>query len=409
MAAKVFTLILLVGFDLATAAPAQPCGLEGCDSDHAAILQVRGNATMALAKHRAQSVDPQLSQCTEACQSLGFCCNNVAAGSANQFLSCAQACAMRERNQALTVQQCQARCHTNRECSKQFDGHSYSLCTACSDLTAASTCVSGVPNPDACEIGCSIQASLPMQKDWHLAPAGSATCDSGQIATQAQCHAAVLWLARIFNTPVDITFTEHNEATCVPLGCSMHSSTTMWSGHYRASGASCTENDFHVVCSGFFPWHLAAPAATDCDYGTEATQAQCGNVVAGLASVAGAVPARGMQTGWLGTCNDGGWGNVPLGCSAQSGPGGDWTAHYKTEGSDCGTQSYQLACSGPVWHFAPIDATECDYGTGATQSECEAAVEQLARIWVAVKELHLSYHIGETLLLIIYTHYGTLI
>ena len=29
--------------------------------------------------------------------------------------------------------------------------------------------------------------------------------------------------------------------------------------------------------------------------------------------------------------------------------------------------------------------------------------------WVAVKELKLSYYIGETLLLTIYTHYGNLI
>ena len=29
--------------------------------------------------------------------------------------------------------------------------------------------------------------------------------------------------------------------------------------------------------------------------------------------------------------------------------------------------------------------------------------------WVAVKELKLSYHIGETLLVTIYTHYGNLI
>ena len=30
-------------------------------------------------------------------------------------------------------------------------------------------------------------------------------------------------------------------------------------------------------------------------------------------------------------------------------------------------------------------------------------------IWVAVKELNLSYYIGETLLFIMYTHYGNLI
>ena len=35
--------------------------------------------------------------------------------------------------------------------------------------------------------------------------------------------------------------------------------------------------------------------------------------------------------------------------------------------------------------------------------------ENCALFWVAVKELNLSYYIGETLLFTIYTHYGNLI
>ena len=46
----------------------------------------------------------------------------------------------------------------------------------------------------------------------------------------------------------------------------------------------------------------------------------------------------------------GGWANVPLGCSAQSGHGGDWAAHYRTSGDVMGDQGiheeYQLVCSG---------------------------------------------------------------
>ena len=34
---------------------------------------------------------------------------------------------------------------------------------------------------------------------------------------------------------------------------------------------------------------------------------------------------------------------------------------------------------------------------------------ETAIIWVAVKELKISYYIGETLLFAIYTHYGNLI
>jgi hypothetical protein len=43
-----------------------------------------------------------------------------------------------------------------------------------------------------------------------------------------------------------------------------------------------------------------------------------------------------------GSCNDGAWGDVPLGCSAQS--GGDWAAHYKTSGVNCAGMLYQLVC-----------------------------------------------------------------
>ena len=35
--------------------------------------------------------------------------------------------------------------------------------------------------------------------------------------------------------------------------------------------------------------------------------------------------------------------------------------------------------------------------------------KSLGLFWVAVKELNLSYYIGETLLFTIYTHYGNLI
>ena len=42
-------------------------------------------------------------------------------------------------------------------------------------------------------------------------------------------------------------------------------------------------------------------------------------------------------------------------------------------------------------------------GSATSPYEC------LPQFWVAVKELNLSYYIGETLLFIIYTHYGNLI
>ena len=57
------------------------------------------------------------------------------------------------------------------------------------------------------------------------------------------------------------------------------------------------------------------------------------------------IPKRNIQVGSGGGCNDGSWGQVPLGCSAQS--GGDWAAHYKTDtdnGDGCIHSHYQLVC-----------------------------------------------------------------
>ena len=61
----------------------------------------------------------------------------------------------------------------------------------------------------------------------------------------------------------------------------------------------------------------------------------------------GEIPKRNLQVGAGGLCMDGSWGQVPLGCSAQSGSGGDWAAHYKTDtdnGKGCIHSQYQLVC-----------------------------------------------------------------
>jgi len=97
------------------------------------------------------------------------------------------------------------------------------------------------------------------------------------------------------------------------------------------------------IC-GSVAWHLAPSFATACDYGTTATQDQCGSAVKQLASASGNAPGRSLQVGSAGSCNDGSWGSVPLGCSAQT--GGDWAAHYKTSGVNCNNRYYQLVCSG---------------------------------------------------------------
>jgi hypothetical protein len=92
------------------------------------------------------------------------------------------------------------------------------------------------------------------------------------------------------------------------------------------------------------PWHLAPAGQTSCDYGSPATQNQCETAVAAVASMDGRIPGRGILIGSGGSCNDGAWGSIPLGCSAQI--GGDWAAHYKTSGANCNPGRYSLVCSG---------------------------------------------------------------
>lgn len=57
-------------------------------------------------------------------------------------------------------------------------------------------------------------------------------------------------------------------------------------------------------------------------------------------------PGRSSQVGSGGSCLDGSWGQVPLGCSVLS--GSDGAAHFKTSGDTgrgCIGQGYQLVCS----------------------------------------------------------------
>ncbi|ALH23204.1 hypothetical protein ceV_298 [Chrysochromulina ericina virus CeV-01B] len=104
-------------------------------------------------------------------------------------------------------------------------------------------------------------------------------------------------------------------------------------------------------------WHLAPAGSTTCDSGTNASSGECEAIVKSLATKNKRVPGRSMQfaSGFelVEPCGDGrtGWGNVPLGCSAQT--GGDWAAHYKTGSVNCNSGIYQLVCSGK----APPDSS----------------------------------------------------
>ena len=92
--------------------------------------------------------------------------------------------------------------------------------------------------------------------------------------------------------------------------------------------------------------HLAPGGAYKCDYGFTIDQSECEAAVRSFAESAGKIPGRSIQVGAGGSCLDTSWGQVPLGCSAQS--GGDWAAHYKTDtdtGNGCINLGYQLVCA----------------------------------------------------------------
>ena len=72
-----------------------------------------------------------------------------------------------------------------------------------------------------------------------------------------------------------------------------------------------------------------------------------------LATSVGVTISPSLKFGSGGSCLDGGWGQVPLGCSAQRHNGGSsvWNLHFKTSGDTgkgCIHQDFQLVCSGPA-------------------------------------------------------------
>ena len=94
--------------------------------------------------------------------------------------------------------------------------------------------------------------------------------------------------------------------------------------------------------------HLAPGGASYCDYGSSVEQSDCDAAVQSLATRFGKSIGGSLAVGSGGSCLDGGWGSVPLGCSAQSLNRG-LRAVYKTGGGDqskgCANEMYQLVCS----------------------------------------------------------------
>ena len=87
--------------------------------------------------------------------------------------------------------------------------------------------------------------------------------------------------------------------------------------------------------------HLAPPGSSTCNYGNTVSINEC----EAAAALFYPNPGRNLQIGSGGSCLDGSWGQVPLGCSIQS--GGDEAAHFKISGDtgECIHPEYQLICS----------------------------------------------------------------
>ena len=72
-------------------------------------------------------------------------------------------------------------------------------------------------------------------------------------------------------------------------------------------------------------------------------------------------PKRRLDVGSGGSCLDGSWGQVPLGCSVQSGLSG--LTHYKTSGDTgpgCISKMYQLVCRDNGKIYLVFRAFTCD-------------------------------------------------
>jgi len=221
--------------------------------------------------------------------------------------------------------------------------------------------------------------------NFHLAPPGAHECDYGQTVSEAECEDAAWRVAGNSGRSLQVGGGGRCLDTSwgqVPLGCSAQTGGDK-AAHFKTSGdtgAGCINKAYQLVCtnSGLPNFHLAAPGAHICDYGQPASETECEGAALSIAGN----PKRSIQVGRGGGCMDGSWGQVPLGCSAQT--GGDKAAHFKTSGdtgAGCINKAYQLVCTTfapPIFHLAPPGAHKCDYGHSATQAQCEDAAWPIA-------------------------------
>jgi len=102
-------------------------------------------------------------------------------------------------------------------------------------------------------------------------------------------------------------------------------------------------------------YHLAPGGSADCDFGVTVAQGDCFTAAAQIAMAAGkTIFQNTLQTGSGDGCMDGGWGQVPQGCSVRA---GDWAAQFKSgpyQIKGCVHQLYQLVCTGLAADANPV-------------------------------------------------------
>jgi len=104
---------------------------------------------------------------------------------------------------------------------------------------------------------------------WHLAPVGSTTCDSGTNASSGECEAIVKSLAtknkRVPGRSMQFASGFELLEPCndsawgsVPIGCSAQTGGD-WAAHYKTGGVNCNRG-YQLVCSGKAPPDSSAPS-----------------------------------------------------------------------------------------------------------------------------------------------------
>ena len=166
-------------------------------------------------------------------------------------------------------------------------------------------------------------------------------CPSGLEITEANCADAALAAGYTSGRGLQV-----GSWGSVAAGCSVQTGGDN-AAHYNSHPNPTNDGSYSLLCyKGGSNYHTAQFGAHECDYGQSVAQSECEAVIGSLYPGG----SSSMTVGNGGTCLDGAWGQVPLGCSVQA---GSLQAHFKTSGdtgAGCIHSQYQLVCTEAVSH-----------------------------------------------------------